>query len=59
MAFENWKKENGEWCSSVVTVVAACGLLILAGLYYRVTHDPEIDLAATTRPATTTGSATR
>ena len=57
MALDNWKRHDGEWGNGVVTFVAICGVLSLAGFYYLfadgmeravVTHNGERASAATT-----------
>jgi hypothetical protein len=50
VAFERWTGKNGEWCGEVVAVVAGCGLLVLAAFYYRVTHEPYLDLSGQHQP---------
>jgi len=34
VSLNNWKKVDGEWGNGVVAMVAICGILFLAGLYY-------------------------
>jgi hypothetical protein len=41
VALENWKDPDGAWNNTVVAVVAFCGLLLWAGLYYGFANEPD------------------